>query len=144
MISGMLERQFALYFKRAENMKGLTGENLLILLETRLDNIVYKLGFASSMPQARQLVLHGHIFVNGRKVNISSRQIEVGEKVSIREKAKEAQIVKGALEKAEERGIPSYLKFEKNTLTGELVRIPQRDEISIPVHEQSIVEFYSK
>jgi len=144
MMSGMMERQFALYFKRAENMKGLTGENLLILLETRLDNIVYKLGFASSRAQARQLVLHGHILINGRKVNIPSYRVEVGQRISIKEKTKKAQVIKGALEKAEERGIPAYLKFDKDNLTGELDRMPQRDEVSIPVHEQSIVELYSK
>ena len=125
-------------------MKGLTGENLLILLETRLDNIVYKLGFASSRAQARQLVLHGHILINGRKVNIPSYRVEVGQRISIKEKTKKAQVIKGALEKAEERGIPAYLKFDKDNLTGELDRMPQRDEVSIPVHEQSIVELYSK
>ena len=143
-ISGILERQFRKYFERAERKKGLPGENLLRLLECRLDNIVFRLGFASSRNQARQLVRHRHIKVNGRCVNIPSYQVRVGDKISLDEKSKQLEIVKLAREKAKERGIPAWIGFEESTNTGTILELPKREDISIPVQEQLIVELYSK
>ena len=143
-IPGILERQFRKYFERAERKKGLPGENLLRLLECRLDNIVFRLGFASSRNQARQLVRHRHIKVNGRCVNIPSYQVRVGDKISLDEKSKQLEIVKLAQGKAKERGIPAWIGFEESTNTGTILELPKREDISIPVQEQLIVELYSK
>ena len=143
-ISGILEKQFRRYFEIAERKKGLPGENLLRLLECRLDNIVFLLGFASSRNQARQLVRHRHIRVNGRCVNIPSYQVRVGDKISMDEKIKDLEIVKAAQEKAKERGIPAWMGFEESTNTGTILELPKREEISIPVQEQLIIELYSK
>jgi len=143
-ISGILEKQFRKYFKMAERRKGLPGENLLRLLECRLDNIVFLLGFASSRNQARQLVRHRHIRVNGRCVNIPSYQVRVGDRISLDERSKALEIVKVALAKAKERGIPSWIGYEEATNTGTILQLPKREEISIPVQEQLIVELYSK
>jgi len=143
-ISGILEKQFRKYFKVAEQKRGLTGENLLRLLECRLDNVVFRLGFASSRNQARQLVRHRHIRVNGRCVDIPSYQVRVGDRISIDEKSKDLEIVKVALEKAKERGIPAWMEFDSSTNTGTMIALPKREEISIPIQEQLIVELYSK
>jgi len=143
-MSGVLEKQFRKYFKKAERKKGLPGENLLRLLECRLDNIVFRLGFASSRNQARQLVRHRHIRVNGRCVNIPSYQVKVGDRISLDEKSKQMEVVKGAQEKAKERGIPAWIEFDQSTNTGRILELPKREEISIPVQEQLIVELYSK
>jgi small subunit ribosomal protein S4 len=143
-ISGILEKQFRKYFKIAERKKGLTGENLLRLLECRLDNIVFRLGFTSSINQARQLVRHRHIRVNGRCVNIPSYQVKVGDRISLDEKSKDLEIVKVAREKAKERGIPPWIEFDQSTNTGTILELPKREEISIPVQEKLIVELYSK
>jgi len=143
-ISGIMERQFRKYFKIAERRKGLPGETLLRLLECRLDNIVFRLGFASSRNQARQLVRHRHIMVNGRCVNIPSYQVKVGDRIYLDEKSKELEIVKVAQEKAKERGIPAWIEFDQATNTGTILELPKREEISIPVQEQLIVELYSK
>jgi len=143
-ISGILEKQFRKYFRIAERKKGLTGENLLRLLECRLDNIVFRLGFTSSINQARQLVRHRHIRVNGRCVNIPSYQVKVGDRISLDEKSKNLEIVKVAREKAKERGIPPWIEFDQSTNTGTILELPKREEISIPVQEKLIVELYSK
>lgn len=144
LMSGILEKQFRKYFKKAERKKGLPGENLLRLLECRLDNIVFRLGFASSRNQARQLVRHRHIRVNGRCVNIPSYQVRVGDRISLDEKSKQLEIVKVAQEKAKERGFPTWIEFDQSTNTGRILELPKREEISIPVQEQLIVELYSK
>ncbi len=144
LMMGILEKQFRKYFKKAERKKGLPGENLLRLLECRLDNIVFRLGFASSRNQARQLVRHRHIRVNGRCVNIPSYQVRVGDRISLDEKSKQLEIVKVAQEKAKERGFPTWIEFDQSTNTGRILELPKREEISIPVQEQLIVELYSK
>ncbi len=143
-ISGIMEKQFRKYFKRAKHKKGLPGENLLRLLECRLDNIVFRLGFASSRSQARQLVRHRHIRVNGRYVNIPSYQVRVGDRISLDEKSKQLETVKVAQEKAKERGIPVWIEFDQSTSTGRILELPKREDISIQVQEQLIVELYSK
>ena len=144
LMTGVLEKQFRKYFKKAERKKGLPGENLLRLLECRLDNIVFRLGFASSRNQARQLVRHRHIRVNGRCVNIPSYQVRVGDRISLDEKSKQLETVKVAQEKAKERGLPAWIEFDQSTNTGRILELPKREEISIPVQEQLIVELYSK
>lgn len=144
LMSGILEKQFRKYFKTAERKKGLPGENLLRLLECRLDNIVFRLGFASSRNQARQLVRHRHVRVNGRCVNIPSYQVKVGDRVSLDEKSKQLETVKAAQEKAKERGFPAWIEFDPSTNTGRILELPKREEISIPVQEQLIVELFSK
>ncbi len=143
-ISGILEKQFRKYFRMAERRKGLPGENLLRLLECRLDNVVFLLGFASSRNLARQLVRHRHIRVNGRCVNIPSYQVRVGDRISLDEGSKNLEIIKVAQEKAKERGIPPWMGFDEATNTGTILQLPKREEISIPVQEQLIVELYSK
>lgn len=144
LMSGILEKQFRKYFKTAERKKGLPGENLLRLLECRLDNIVFRLGFASSRNQARQLVRHRHVRVNGRCVDIPSYQVKIGDKISLDEKSKQLETVKAAQEKAKERGFPAWIEFDKSTNTGRILELPKREEMSIPVQEQLIVELFSK
>jgi len=144
LMTGVLEKQFRKYFKKAEREKGLPGENLLRLLECRLDNIVFRLGFASSRNQARQLVRHRHTRVNGRCVDIPSYQVRVGDRISLDEKSKQLEIVKVAQEKAKERGLPAWIEFDQSTSTGRILELPKKEEISIPVQEQLIVELYSK
>ena len=144
LMSGILEKQFRKYFETAERKKGLPGENLLRLLECRLDNIVFRLGFASSRNQARQLVRHRHVRVNGRCVDIPSYQVKIGDKISLDEKSKQLETVKAAQEKAKERGFPAWIEFDQSTNTGKILELPKREEISIPVQEQLIVELFSK
>ena len=143
-IYGILEKQFRLYFEKAEKQKGVTGEKLLILLERRLDNVVYKMGFAHSRNQARQLVRHGHILINNKKVNIPSYLVEVGDVIKLREKSQKIPFVKEALEGIASRGIPSWLEVDKEKFEGRIKALPTREEIAIPVQEQLIVEFYSE
>ncbi len=143
-IYGILEKQFHRYFEEAVRLKGITGENLLMLLERRLDNVVYRMGFANSRRQARQLVRHGHVLVNGEKVDIPSYLVEVGDIIKIREKSKDIPFIKEALEAVARRGVPSWLEVDKERLEGRVKALPTRDEIAIPVQEQLIVEFYSK
>ncbi len=144
-IYGMLERQFRLYFERAVRMKGVTGENLLGLLERRLDNVVYRLGFSTSRPQARQLVSHGHITVNGRKVDIPSFQVKVGDEVSIHEGSRTNIHIQSAFQTASGRGRPGWLEITSNEeMRGRVVALPRRDDIGQNINEQLIVELYSK
>jgi small subunit ribosomal protein S4 len=139
---GILERQFHTYFKKAAKAPGVTGENLIRMLELRLDNIVYRLGFAPSRSAARLLVLHNHFRVNNRNVNVPSFQVSEGDVVSVREKSKNLDVIHGALKAAKD--IPEWLTVDKVQLSGAIVRIPARADIPIAVQEQLIVELYSK
>lgn len=141
---GMLERQFNTYFQRAARTKGVTGETLLQLLEMRLDNVVYRLGFSSSRVGARQLVLHGHIKVNQRKVDRPSYGLKVGDKIGIIDRPKIHDLVTQGLEKTESRSVAGWLILNREGLSGEVVKVPTREEISVPVNERLIVELYSK
>ncbi|MBI5167368.1 MAG: 30S ribosomal protein S4 [candidate division NC10 bacterium] len=144
-IYGVLESQFRKYFYMAERQKGITGENLLRLLEQRLDNVVHRLGFASSRAEARQLVRHGHFLVNGRRVNIPSLLLEVGDTVQAREgSSRELLPIKAALEGAKKRALPPWLEMDIANLKGMVRALPTRDEIAIPVQEQMVVSLYSK
>ena len=141
---GVLERQFRRYFEAADRKKGVTGDMLLQLLERRLDNVVYRLGFATSRPQARQLVRHGHFTVNGRRADVPSFSVRAGDTVEVRtSSAKNATIVY-AMEEVKGRGIPEWLELNVETLTGRLTTAPTRDQLNLPVQEQLIVELYSK
>jgi small subunit ribosomal protein S4 len=143
-IYGLLEKQFAQYFEMAERMAGITGENLLVLLERRLDNVVYRLGFSSSLAQARQLVLHGHIEVNGRVVTIPSYMLEVGHVVSINEKSRQKKVIVEAIELAQRRGVPSWMALEREQFRGSLRSLPARADLTMPISEKLIVEHYSR
>lgn len=141
---GMLEKQFRLYFEKADQAKGVTGVNLLISLERRLDNTLYRLGFASSRDQARQLVRHNHFQVNGKKVNIPSFQVSVGDVITLREKSRKNELITDNLEGAARRGVPSWLELDRDNFTGKVLALPNREEITMPIQEQLIVELYSK
>lgn len=139
---GLLERQFRKYYEHAANKKGATGETLLQLLETRLDNIIYRLGFAASRAQARQLTTHGHVLVNGKKVNIPSFNVKVGDVISLKSKANSFEFVKEASAEVEKEKLAEWL--ERKALVGTLKRVPVRDELAAEINEQAIVEFYSR
>jgi small subunit ribosomal protein S4 len=143
-IYGMLEKQFAQYFEMAERMPGITGENLLVLLERRLDNAVYRLGFSSSLAQARQLVLHGHFDVNGKVVTIPSYLLEVGQVVSVNEKSRQKKVIVEAIELAQRRGVPSWMSLEREQFRGSLRAFPARGDLTMPISEKLIVEHYSR
>lgn len=143
-IYGILEAQFRRYFEQARAQRGVTGENLLILLERRLDNVVYRMGFANSRNQARQLVTHGHIMINDKKVDIPSYLVEVGDVIKVREKSRKISFIKEAMEAVARRGFPSWLEVNKDQFEGKIRALLTREQIDIPVREQSIVEFYSK
>ncbi len=143
-IYGILEGQFRNYFHKAERKKGVTGEILLQLLETRLDNIVYRLGVATSRPAARQLVRHGHIEVNGRCVDIASFQVRVGDTVRVREKSRAVATIKQAVENRRRTEMQAWLDFDDKKMEGRLNQIPSRENIPVPIQEQLIVELYSK
>jgi len=141
---GILEDQFRAYFERAAAMKGITGENLLTMLERRLDNVVYRLGLATSRAEARQLVRHGHIAVAGRKVNIPSFQVSLGQDVSVREKSRNFLPIQRALDLTGGRGVPPWLEFDRENFKGRVVSLPKREDVGFPIQEQIIVELYSK
>jgi small subunit ribosomal protein S4 len=143
-IYGLLERQFRLAFERAERRKGITGENLLQELERRLDNVVYALGFAASRAQARQLVRHGHVAVDGKKVTIPSFSIGKGQLVSIKEKSRANEQIKSSVDTARARGVPAWLDLSPESFSGRVVELPKREDIKLPIQEQLIVELYSK
>ncbi len=143
-IYGLLEGQFRSYFEKAERMKGITGENLLVLLERRLDNVVYRLGMADSRNQARQMVLHGHFTVNGRRVNIPSYLVRAGEVIQIKETSKESPLLKGVIENLGTKSAPAWLELSAADVSGKVMRYPTREEIEIPVQEHFIVELYSR
>jgi len=141
---GVLENQFRRYFESADRQKGITGELLLQSLERRLDNVVYRLGFATSRSQARQLVRHGHFTVNGRKVDIPSYQVRPGDIVGIRQGSRENATIAHAMEEVKGRGIPEWLSLDGGALAGKVAQLPTREQINLPVQEQLIVELYSK
>lgn len=143
-IYGVLEKQFRGYFKRAKSMEGQTGENLMTILETRLDNVVFRLGFARTRNEARQMVTHGHICVNGRRVDIPSFRVRPGELVSVAPKAKELLVVKSALVSNERVQVPAWLEIDIEKLQGSVLSLPTRDQIDLDINEQLIVELYSK
>ena len=141
---GVLENQFRLTFQQAERMRGVTGENLLALLERRLDNVVHRLGFAASRAQARQLVRHGHVRVNGRKVNVPSFVVGAGATVSIKEKSRKNPLIATSVETAKGRGVPAWLELNTAEFEGKVVALPKREDVGVPVNEKLIVELYSK
>ncbi len=141
---GVLEGQFRLTFEAAERMRGVTGENLLSLLERRLDNVVHRLGFSGSRAQARQLVRHGHVRVNGKKVNVPSYVVGAGAVVSVKEKSKANPLIAGAVETAKGRGIPAWLELNASEFQGKVVTLPKREDVALQVNEKLIVELYSK
>ncbi len=143
-IYGVFERQFAGYFKQAASSAGLTGSNLLILLESRLDNVVYRLGMADSRAQARQLVNHGHIMLNGRKTDIPSALVSAGDEVSIRPQSAQKEYFKTLRQEMDSRRVPNWLTVDANTLTGAVVNLAAREDIDISLNEQLIVEYYSR
>lgn len=143
-IYGLLEKQFRGYYYRAERQKGITGTNLLILLESRLDNIVYRMGFSSSRNQARQMVMHNHFIVNNREVNIPSYQVKPGDVVEVKEKSRKTPHILEAMETVVRRGIPNWIEIEKDKFKGVLESIPNREDLTMPIQEQLIIELYSK
>ena len=141
---GVGEKQFRTYFEMAENKKGITGENLLQILESRLDNVVYRLGFGNSRPQARQLVNHGHFEVNGKKVDIASYLVKAGDVIAVRENKKDSVITKENAELNSARPIPEWLEKDNEKLSATVLRLASREDVDIPVEEHLIVELYSK
>ncbi|KKM12646.1 30S ribosomal protein S4 [Clostridiales bacterium PH28_bin88] len=143
-IYGVLEKQFRTYFEKAERQKGVTGENLLRVLERRLDNVVYRLGFGASRAEARQLVRHGHFAVNGRKVNIPSYQVRPGDEITVRESSKDSPKIKEMAETLVHKTPPAWLELNPEALKGRVLALPSRDQIDVPVQEHLIVEMYSR
>lgn len=143
-IYGVLERQFRRYYELATRMKGMTGVNLLTLLETRLDNVVYRLGFARSRAEARQLVRHGHFAVNGRKVSVPSFRVRPGDEITVRERSRTRPLFEELAQVAAVRTVPAWLEASPSEFKGRVVRLPEREEIDVPVQEHLIVELYSK
>lgn len=143
-IYGILERQFRGYFRKADRMKGITGQNLLLFLERRMDNIVYRMGFADSRSEARQLVRHGHFQVNGKKVSIPSYLVDKGDQVTVRDKSRKVTRIGQAIESVDRRGIPLWLELDKNKYTGLVKNFPDREELTMPMEEQLVVELYSR
>lgn len=143
-VYGLMEKEFRLTFERAEKMKGITGNNLIGLLERRLDSVSYRMGFASSRKEARQLVLHNHLLVNGKAVNIPSFVVRKGDTVEVREKSQKTTRVLSALEGLKRREVPQWLEVDSNTFKGKVRDLPSRDDVTLPMEERLIVELYSK
>ena len=143
-IYGVLEDQFRGYFEAAERARGITGVTLLQLLERRLDNVIYRLGLATSRPQARQLVRHGHFLINGKKVDIPSYAVKMGDEVRVREASAKSAVVAHAIDEVKGRGVPEWLQVDAASTLGRVLSIPTREQINLPVQEQLIVELYSK
>jgi len=141
---GLLERQFRTCFEKADWQKGVTGTNLLVLLERRLDNAVYRIGFASARRQARHLVRHNHFLVNGKKVNIPSYLVKVGDVIEIKEKSRSILAINEAVEAVVRRGVPQWLELDKDNFRGTVKAYPMREDLTMPMQEQLIVELYSK
>lgn len=141
---GILEAQFRNYFEKAARARGVAGENLLLMLEQRLDNAVYRLGFATSRAAARQLVRHGHVEVSGRKVNIPSFEVAPGQEIAIREKSRNAPSVQRALDFAGGRSVPPWLELNREAMRGRVISLPRREDVNFPIQEQMVVELYSK
>jgi len=143
-IYGLSENQFRLFFEKADQQKGITGTNLIVMLERRLDNVVYRLGFANSRTQARHLVRHKHFMVNGKQVNIPSCLIKIGDVVEVREKSRKIQNIADSMDAVVRRGVPQWLDLEKEQMKGVVKAYPVREDITMPMQEQLIVELYSK
>jgi small subunit ribosomal protein S4 len=143
-VYGVLERQFRGYFKKAERQRGITGANLLVLLERRLDNVVFRLGVCSSRSEARQVIRHGHVIVDGQRVDIPSFLVKKGQSVGVREKSRKSKHIQESLKISERRGIPKWLSMDAAKFTGTIVDMPTREDISDEIQEQLIVELYSK
>jgi small subunit ribosomal protein S4 len=143
-VYGVLERQFRRYFREAERRRGLTGTNLLVILESRLDNVVYRFGFASSRPQARQIVRHGHVEVNGRRVNIPSYLVKQGDVVAIRPNSRKKGMIEDMVLDLDLRAVPDWLSRDDPSLSGRVLSMPQREDIDVTINEQLIVEYYSR
>jgi len=143
-VYGVLEKQFHSYYEKATRMPGKTGENLLKILESRLDNVVFNLGFAMTRPEARQLVRHGHFTVNGKKVNIPSYLCRAGDVISVKEGSRSSEKFKAIMEANAANPIPKWLDVDRNTQTGRIINLPEREDIDLPVEEHLIVELYSK
>jgi len=141
---GILERQFRGYFEKADKQKGITGTNLLLFLERRLDNVVYRLGFANSRNEARQLVRHNHFLVNGKKVNIPSFLVDVGDQIQVKEKSRTITRIAEAVSTVARRGVPDWLEMNQEAFAGAFKRFPTREELTMPIQEQLVVELYSK
>jgi small subunit ribosomal protein S4 len=143
-IYGVLEAQFRTYFREADRKKGITGENLLVMLEKRLDNVVYSLGFAASRAQARQFVRHGHVLVDGKKTSIPSYQVRGNQTIAVREGSRANDFIRQSVETARGRGVPDWLELDAENMTGKVLREPAREDIKLPIQEQLIVELYSR
>lgn len=143
-VYGVLEGQFRGYFGKADRQQGVTGENLLRILERRLDNVVFRLGFADSRAQARQLVRHNHFTLNGHKANIPSMQVHVGDVIQLKEKSKNSIVIKEIIENLGQKTPPAWLELDKENLAGRVIALPNRDDIDLPIQEHLIVELYSR
>jgi small subunit ribosomal protein S4 len=143
-IYGVYERQFSNYFRKAEQRSGLTGSNLLTVLESRLDNVVYRLGFADSRAQARQLVLHGHVLLNGRRTNVPSALVKAGDAVSIRPESTKQTYFKAMRQELDDRQVPRWLQLDTKSLSAKVVQLPEREDIDVTLNEQLVVEYYSR
>ena len=141
---GILENQFRDYFEKAAASKGITGESLLLMLERRLDNTVYRLGLATSRAEARQLVRHGHIHAGGRRVSIPSFQVAAGMEIAVAQGSRSMGTIQRSLDLAGSRGVPAWLQFDRENMTGRVVALPRREDVNFPIQEQMIVELYSK
>ena len=141
---GLLERQFRGYFEKADRQKGITGTNLLLFLERRLDNMVFRMGFTNSRTEARQLVRHNHFLVDGKTVNIPSYMVNVGSEISLREKSRKVERILDAMETVARRGVPQWLELDKDNFRGVVKTLPSREELTMPIQEQLVVELYSK
>lgn len=143
-IYGLMERQFRNYFKKAERQKGITGTNLLILIERRIDNMVFRLGFANSRSESRQLIKHGHFQVNKKRVDIPSYLVKPGDVIELRERSRKNSKINEAMESVVRRGVPGWLQLEKDHFQGRVLALPTREDLTMPIQEQLIVELYSK
>jgi small subunit ribosomal protein S4 len=141
---GLVENQFRLFFERAEMQKGITGANLLVSLERRLDNVAYRLGFVNSRNQGRHFVRHGHFTINGRKANIPSQLVNINDVIEVKEKSREIQAIQDALEAVVRRGVPPWLELDKDNFKGVVSSFPAREDLTMPMQENLIVELYSK
>jgi len=141
---GLSEKQFHIFFEKAERQKGITGTNLLVRLERRLDNVVYRLGFTSSRAQARQFVRHRHLLVNGKRVDIPSYVVKIGDAIEVREKSRKIQALQDSIDAVVRRGVPQWLELEKDSMKGMVKNFPIREDLTMPIQEQLIVELYSK
>ena len=143
-VYGILEKQFRSYYEKAERMPGKTGTNLLVLIERRLDNVVYRLGFANTRREARQLVNHGHYTINGKKANIPSMLVRVGDVIAVKDKSRSSEKFKAVMEHNAAKPIPKWLDVNRDTFEGKVLTLPERDDIDMPIEEHLIVELYSK